>query len=165
MRYALLARLDTDGETASRPWGSPLRGPSDATTLRIEDGRLRVPDGPFPDEAGPGAGLDVIEADDLEAAVDAAAAHPAARGGAVEVREVWADFAGSGEPARPASGAGRRYLFLHTNPAAPARRRGGGAATAAARARPPGGREAQHPRRAVLDGNRLRPADVANSAV
>ncbi|WP_292777631.1 YciI family protein [Microbacterium sp. UBA6741] len=46
-------------------------------------------DGPFTESREWIAGFDVIDADDLDAAIEIAAAHPMARFGLVEVRPVW----------------------------------------------------------------------------
>jgi hypothetical protein len=58
-----------------------------ATTVRVEDGRALVTDGPFIGMKEAVGGLFVLEADDLDAAIEMAARVPAARyGGAVEIR-------------------------------------------------------------------------------
>lgn len=61
----------------------------DARTVRVRDGRTEVATGPYegaPDQVG---GVAVVVAPDLDAAIEAAAAHPVARVGAVEVRPFW----------------------------------------------------------------------------
>jgi hypothetical protein len=69
--------------------GLPLGLPEDATTVRSADGRPLVTDGPFVSTKEAIGGFFVIEADDLDAAIEVAARVPAARlGGAVEVRPV-----------------------------------------------------------------------------
>jgi hypothetical protein len=153
MKYALLVR-------AAAPAGVSihLHDPSDATTLRGRDAELRITDGPFADYREPVTGFDVVDADGLEAAVAIAGRLPEAAEGAVEVREVWSGPEVDGPPAPvPADGA-RRYLFLHANP----RDRSG---------LPASSDESlidwlqdAHTRRAVLAGDRLRPADAATAA-
>jgi hypothetical protein len=60
-----------------------------ATTVRVEDGRTLTTDGPFADTKEHLGGFFLLEADDLDAALEMAARIPAARtGGAVEVRPV-----------------------------------------------------------------------------
>ena len=60
-----------------------------ATTVRVRDGGTLTTDGPFVETKEQLGGYYLIEADDLDAAIDVAARVPAARrGGAVEVRPV-----------------------------------------------------------------------------
>ena len=59
------------------------------TTVRVHDGDTLVTDGPFADTKEVFAGWYVIEADDIDAAIEIASRCPAARfGGSVEVRPV-----------------------------------------------------------------------------
>src|SRR5947207_15625298 len=58
-----------------------------ATTVRVEDGSTLTTDGPFAETKEVLGGYYLLEADDLDAAVELAARIPAARtGGALEVR-------------------------------------------------------------------------------
>jgi hypothetical protein len=67
--------------------GAQLQPPATATTVRVKDGRTLTTDGPFPETKEALGGYYVLEADDLDAAIEVAARIPAARmGGAVEVR-------------------------------------------------------------------------------
>src|SRR5262245_39259210 len=69
--------------------GLPLGLPRDASTVRVNNGRAQVADGPYLDAARAVGGYFVFEADDLDAALKLASRIPAARlGGAVEVRSV-----------------------------------------------------------------------------
>ncbi len=69
--------------------GLPLGLPKDAKTVRVSDGRTKTANGPYVDEAGAAGGYFVLEAKDLDAAIQVASRIPAARlGGAVEVRPV-----------------------------------------------------------------------------
>jgi hypothetical protein len=69
--------------------GLQLTPPEAATTVRVEDGRTLVTDGPFVAIKEALGGYLVFEADDLDAAIELAARIPAARlGGAVEVRPI-----------------------------------------------------------------------------
>jgi hypothetical protein len=69
--------------------GLPLGQPENATTVRVEDGKALVTDGPFVGIKEAIGGYFVLEADDLDAAIELAARVPAARlGGAIEVRPV-----------------------------------------------------------------------------
>jgi hypothetical protein len=67
--------------------GAGLHGPETATTVRLDNGKALVTDGPFADTKEYLAGYYVIEAADLDAAADVAARVPATRvGGSVEIR-------------------------------------------------------------------------------
>ncbi len=69
--------------------GEQLQPPTTATTVRVEDGRTLTTDGPFAETKEALGGFFVLEADDLDAAIEVASRIPAARmGGAVEVRPV-----------------------------------------------------------------------------
>ena len=69
--------------------GASLHPVETATTVRVQDERLLVTDGPFADTKEVFAGFYLLEADDLDAATEIAARIPAARlGGAVEIRPV-----------------------------------------------------------------------------
>ena len=67
--------------------GARLQPVETATTVRVEDGRMLLTDGPFIDAKEHVGGFALIEADDLDGALEIAARIPTARlGGAVEVR-------------------------------------------------------------------------------
>jgi hypothetical protein len=69
--------------------GLQLSEPETATTVRVQDGRTLTTDGPFVSVKEALGGYFVLEADDLDAAIELAARVPAARmGGAVEVRPI-----------------------------------------------------------------------------
>ena len=69
--------------------GPPLGLPENATTVRVEGGRPLVTDGPFATTKEAVGGFFVLEAENLDAALEVAARVPAARlGGAIEVRPV-----------------------------------------------------------------------------
>jgi hypothetical protein len=69
--------------------GLPLGSPEDATTVRLEHGRTLTTDGPFAATKEALGGWFVVEADDLDAALEIAAGVPAARlGGGIEIRPV-----------------------------------------------------------------------------
>jgi hypothetical protein len=71
-------------------FGARLKEAETATTVRIRDGQLLVTDGPFADTKEVLGGLALIDASDLDAALEIAAKIPAARiGGSVEVRPVF----------------------------------------------------------------------------
>jgi hypothetical protein len=66
--------------------GDPLEVPETGTTLRIEECKRRVQDGPYADTKEQLGGFTVVELPSLDAALDWAARCPAASYGAVEVR-------------------------------------------------------------------------------
>jgi hypothetical protein len=67
--------------------GPPLGLPENATTVRVEGGKTLTTDGPFVGMKEALGGFFILEADDLDAAIELAARIPAARrGGAIEIR-------------------------------------------------------------------------------
>ncbi|OIJ64405.1 nuclear transport factor 2 family protein [Streptomyces mangrovisoli] len=105
MKYMLLVcgddTADASGMAPVEPWveelgdrrvrlhGHRLRLPADAVTVRVRGGEVLRTDGPFAETKEYVAGFDVIECDSLEEAVQAAAKHPVASVGAMEVRAFW----------------------------------------------------------------------------
>jgi hypothetical protein len=74
-------------ETAGVTPGPPMGLPENATTVRVQDGKTLTTDGPFVGMKEAVGGYFVLEADDLDAAIELAARVPAARlGGAIEIR-------------------------------------------------------------------------------
>jgi hypothetical protein len=74
-------------ETPGVTPGLPMGLPQNATTVRVEGGKTLTTDGPFVGMKEAVGGLFVLEADDLDAAIEVAGRVPAARyGGAVEIR-------------------------------------------------------------------------------
>ena len=107
MQYALLIYIDPeDGRDASEAerdattaeymdlradprmfGGGRLQPTETATTVRVVDGRPLVTDGPFADTKEVFGGFYLLEADDIDAALEIAKQVPAARrGGGVEIR-------------------------------------------------------------------------------
>jgi hypothetical protein len=68
--------------------GDELRPTSTATTVRVRDGERLVTDGPFAETKEQLGGYFLVDVDDLDAAIDAAARIPGARTGSIEVRPV-----------------------------------------------------------------------------
>jgi hypothetical protein len=67
--------------------GVPMGPPQTATTVRVEGGKTLTTDGPFVGMKEVVGGWFILEAEDLDAAIEVAARVPAARyGGAVEIR-------------------------------------------------------------------------------
>jgi hypothetical protein len=81
----------TDYQAINKTAGVTLVPPmglaENATTVRVEDGRTLTSDGPYAGIQNAVGGVFVLEADDIDAAIEIAARVPAARyGGAVEIR-------------------------------------------------------------------------------
>jgi hypothetical protein len=69
--------------------GQGLSAPSQATTVRIANGKTQVMDGPYADTKEQLGGIVTIEVADLDAAISWAARCPAASNGIVEIRPAW----------------------------------------------------------------------------
>lgn len=68
--------------------GKALHPSSTATTIRVREGATLTSDGPYASTAEQVGGWYVVDVEDLDAAIDAAAAVPGARHGMVEVRPI-----------------------------------------------------------------------------
>jgi hypothetical protein len=79
--------------------GEALQGPEVATTVRVRDGDTQITDGPFAETKEILGGFYIIEAPDLDTALEHAARMPNIAYGSVEVRPV-VDF--SQAPSDPA---------------------------------------------------------------
>jgi hypothetical protein len=73
--------------------GEALQAARNAVTLRWNDGRVVVTDGPYAETKEQLGGFGIIEAKDLAQAVDLIARHPALTRGVIELRQV-ADLSG-----------------------------------------------------------------------
>lgn len=86
-QQAVYADYQAINETPGVTPGEGMDAAETATTVRVDDGKTLVTDGPFVDIKEAIGGYLFYEADDLDAAIALAARIPAARlGGAVEVR-------------------------------------------------------------------------------
>ena len=72
-----------------RKTGDRLRPASDATTVRVREGKVLLTDGPFAETKEQIAGFDLIECADLDEALEVASRHPMAKAGMIEVRPFW----------------------------------------------------------------------------
>lgn len=91
-QQAVYADYKAITETPGVTPGLGLGAPETATTVRVKDGKPMVIDGPFVEMKEALGGYLVLEADDLDAAIELATRIPAARmGGAIEIRptEEW----------------------------------------------------------------------------
>ena len=68
--------------------GEPLQPTRAATTVRVRNGRVSATDGPFAETKEQLGGFYLIEARDLNEAIQIASRIPAARSGCVEVRPI-----------------------------------------------------------------------------
>jgi hypothetical protein len=68
--------------------GEPLHGTHTATTVRVRNGELTLFDGPFAETKEMLAGFYLIDAKDLNEAIQLAAGIPPAQYGSIEVRPV-----------------------------------------------------------------------------
>ena len=88
-KQAIAAAYKEIGETAGVSPGLQLQPPESASTVRVENGKPLVTDGPFAETKEAIGGYLLFETDDPEAAIELAARIPAARlGGAIEVRPI-----------------------------------------------------------------------------
>jgi hypothetical protein len=69
--------------------GEALHPTSAATTVQVRDGRTITTDGPYAETKEALGGFYLIEARDLDEAIDAAARIPGARHGSIEVRPIF----------------------------------------------------------------------------
>ncbi len=70
--------------------GDPLQPPSDATTVRVRNGKRTITDGPFGETKEWLGGYYTFECATLDEALDWAARIPGAKHGSIEVRPVMA---------------------------------------------------------------------------
>ena len=69
--------------------GEALQPTATATTVRVRNGKVSTTDGPFAETKEQLGGFYMIEAQDLNDAIQVAAKIPSARLGTIEVRPVW----------------------------------------------------------------------------
>ncbi|MEO6061234.1 MAG: YciI family protein [Thermoflexales bacterium] len=76
------------GEHKAHLGGEALLPTSTATTVRVRDGKRAITDGPFAETKEQLGGFYIIEAPDLNGAIEAATMCPGAKYGSVELRPV-----------------------------------------------------------------------------
>ena len=69
--------------------GDRLQPTTTATTVRVRDGKTLTTDGPFAETREQLGGYYLVEAKDLDAAIEIASRIPSARIGSIEVRPIW----------------------------------------------------------------------------
>jgi len=88
-QQAILDEYVAIGQSPGVLGGEQLQPVETATTVRVEGGQTLLSDGPFVEAKEHLGGYLVVEADDLDAALEIAARIPATRmGGVIEVRPV-----------------------------------------------------------------------------
>jgi hypothetical protein len=113
MRYILLICTDEAGDQAMSPaegeaqmagymkfgedmtkrgvlvGGERLHPTSDATTVQVRDGEVLTSDGPFAETKEQIGGFYIVDAKDLDEAIEIASKIPGASKGTIEVRPIW----------------------------------------------------------------------------
>ena len=82
--------------------GEALEPTTTATAVRVRDGQTLTTDGPFAETKEALGGYYLVEAKDLDEAIDFAARIPGAQNGSIEVRPIWeipAEFLAGAEAA------------------------------------------------------------------
>ena len=69
--------------------GEALDPTATATTVRVRDGQTLTTDGPFAETKEALGGYYLVEAKDLDEAIDFASRIPGAQNGSIEVRPIW----------------------------------------------------------------------------
>jgi hypothetical protein len=88
-QQSILQEYFAISEAPSVYGGEQLQPVETATTVRVQEGKTLTTDGPFADTKEILGGFYLLEADNLDAALEIAARIPVARmGGAVEVRPI-----------------------------------------------------------------------------
>lgn len=86
---AIYADYQAINQTSGVTHGMQMEPPEMATTVRVQDGKTLVTDGPFVEMKEALGGYLFFDAPDIDAAIKLAARIPAARlGGAIEVRPI-----------------------------------------------------------------------------
>jgi hypothetical protein len=88
--YARVSALNEELRSAGAwVFGGRLHEPESATVVQMSDGEVLTTDGPFAESKEHVAGFYIIEAEDLDAALDWASKASAAVGRPIEVRPFW----------------------------------------------------------------------------
>ena len=66
--------------------GEALQGPQNAVTLRYQNGKVSITDGPYAETKEQLGGILLLEATDLNHAIQLMSKHPGVRGGPFEIR-------------------------------------------------------------------------------
>lgn len=85
---AMIAYTDRLRESGHFVSANRLQPPATATTVRVREGKPLVTDGPFAETTELLGGYYLIEARDLDEAIEIASGFPAAKFGSVEIRPI-----------------------------------------------------------------------------
>ena len=88
LMHGCFAKADALRDAGCLHGSQQLLEPATARTLRVRDGLARVTDGPFAETREFLAGFNLIEAEDIDAAMRIAHEFPWSRFGSIEVRPV-----------------------------------------------------------------------------
>lgn len=88
LRAETLAYVDSLREAGRLIATEPLRSSRTAATVRVRQGKLSVIDGPFAETKEQLGGFFLVEAEDMNDALQIAARWPSARLGTIEVRPI-----------------------------------------------------------------------------
>jgi hypothetical protein len=88
LRKETMDYVDNLRETGRLVAAHPLQSVRNATTVRVRNGRLSTTDGPFAETKETLGGFFLIEARDLNEAIQVASKWPSARFGSIEVRPI-----------------------------------------------------------------------------
>jgi len=86
--------------------GEALRPTSTATTVRVRDGQTVTTDGPFAETKEALGGFYMVDATDLDDAIQLAAKIPGAKHGSIEIRPIFEYGAGEGSASEAVGAAG-----------------------------------------------------------
>lgn len=90
---ALMAEYQAFGEMVQKMGamvdGARLQPTSNATTVRVRNGKVTTTDGPFAETKEQFGGYYVIDCKDLDQAIEIASKIPTAKNGSIEVRPLW----------------------------------------------------------------------------
>lgn len=82
------AYMGAIAQSGSMVSGNGLQTPDTSTTIRVENGRRQIVDGPFADTKEILGGYVILDVADLDAALEWASRAPCASAGSVEIRPV-----------------------------------------------------------------------------
>ena len=88
LRNETLTYVEELGRRGKLLSAEPLQSVQNATTIRIRDGKLSITDGPFAETKETLGGFFLIEATDLDEAIQIATDWPSARLGSIEIRPI-----------------------------------------------------------------------------
>ena len=79
-------------KSGARIHGNPLQPPDTATTVRIRNGQQELSRGTFSKSTEQICAYELVDCENLEAAVQIALSHPMAKAATIEVRPIWSEL-------------------------------------------------------------------------